>query len=148
MLKITFEDLNKVQFIKRNIKISRFTVYSKIKQGRKFVYHSTAHSRSHEKGYHFSKTQSYGNGKKCALGRTRRGRQETTLFSVLFHYEYFKILLLYFKKYLGFKNLRLQRKIRKQAACCIVTRSNSIFFKRSLANIYYVTSSLRCYIVK
>ena len=142
MLKITFEDLNKVQFIKRNIKISRFTVYSKIKQGRKFVYHSTAHSRSHEKGYHFSKTQSYGNGKKCMLEIIRRNN------TVLFHYEYFKILLLYFKKYLGFKNLRLQRKIRKQAACCIVTRSNSIFFKRSLANIYYVTSSLRCYIVK
>ena len=103
MLKITFEDLNKVQFTKRNIKISRFTVYSKIKQGRKFVYHSTAHSRSHEKGYHFSKTQSYGNGKKCMLEIIRRNN------TVLFHYEYFKILLLYFKKYLGFKNLRLEK---------------------------------------
>ena len=68
--------------------------------------HSTASSRSHEKGYRFSKTQSYGNGKKCVLERTRPGRQETTLFPVLFHYKCFKILLLYFQKYLGFKNLR------------------------------------------
>ena len=57
--------------------------------------HSTACSRSHEKGYHFSKTQSYGNGKKCVL--------------VLFHYECFKILPLYFKKYLGFRNLRPEK---------------------------------------
>ena len=60
-----------------------------------------------------AKENSYANGEKCALGRTRRGRQETTLFPVLFHYEYFKTLLLYFKKYLGFKNLRLLRKMRK-----------------------------------
>ena len=40
-------------------------------------------------------------------------RQETTLFPVLFYYEYFKTLLLYFKKYLGFKYLRLLRKMRK-----------------------------------
>ena len=73
----------------------------------------TARSRSHEKGYHFSKAQCYGNGNKYVLGRTRRGRQETTLFPVLFHYEYFKTLLLYFKKYLGFKNLRPLRKMRK-----------------------------------
>ena len=78
----------------------------------------------------------------CVLKKTGRGRQETTLFPVLFHYEYFKILLLYFKKYLGFKNLRLLRKMRKQTACCIVTKSNSIFFKRSLANMYYLTSLL------
>ena len=26
--------------------------------------------------------------------------------------------------------------------CCIVTKSNSVFFKRSLANIYYIISSL------
>ena len=31
--------------------------------------------------------------------------------------------------------------------CCIVTKSNSIFFKRSLANIYYITSSLRTLIL-
>ena len=31
--------------------------------------------------------------------------------------------------------------------CCIVTKSNSIFFKRSLANIYYITSSLRMLIL-
>ena len=73
-----------------------------------FVYHSTACSRSHEKGYHFSKAQCYRNGNKCMLGRTQWGRQETTLFPVLFHYEYFKTLLLYFKKNLGFKNLRLE----------------------------------------
>ena len=47
-------------------------MYSKIKQGRKFVYHSTSHFRSHKKGYHFSKIQSYANGKKCVSGRTRR----------------------------------------------------------------------------
>ena len=47
------------------------------------------------------------------LGITRRGRQETTLFSVLFHYEYFKILLLYFKKYLDFKNLGLEKNKKK-----------------------------------
>ena len=41
--------------------------------------------------------------------RTQRRRQETTLFPVLFHYKYFKILLLYFKKNLGFKNLRLEK---------------------------------------
>ena len=71
--------------------------------------HSTAHSRSHEKGYHFSKIQSYGNRKKCMLERTRRGRQETTLFSAHLHYKYFKILLLYFKKYLGFKYMTLEK---------------------------------------
>ena len=135
MLKITFEDLNKQQFIKRNIKVSHFTVYNKIEQGRKFVYHSTERSRLHEKGYHFGKTHGYRNGKKCVLGRRGRGRQESNLLPVLFYYKFFKILLLHFKKYLGFKNLSLQRKIRKQAACCIVTKSNSIFFKRSLANI-------------
>ena len=135
MLKITFEDLNKQQFIKRNIKVSHFTVYNKIEQGRKFVYHSTERSRLHEKGYHFGKTHGYRNGKKCVLGRRGRGRQESNLLPVLFYYKYFKILLLHFKKSIGFKNLSLQRKIRKQAACCIVTKSNSIFFKRSLANI-------------
>ena len=71
--------------------------------------HSTVHSRSHEKGYHFNKIQSYGNRKKCMLERTWRGRQETTLFSTHFHYKYFKILLLYFKKYLGFKYMTLEK---------------------------------------
>ena len=75
--------------------------------------HSPVHSWLHKKGCHFSKTQSCANRKKCVLGRTVRGKQETTLFPVLFHYEYIKILLLYFKKNLGFKNVRLLRKNRK-----------------------------------
>ena len=41
--------------------------------------------------YHIGKIQSYGNGKKCVLKKTRWGRQETTLVPVLFHYKYFKI---------------------------------------------------------
>ena len=44
-----------------------------------------------QEGYHIGKIQSYGNGKKCVLKKTRWGRQETTLVPVLFHYKYFKI---------------------------------------------------------
>ena len=83
----------------------------------RFFYHSTARPRSHEKDYHFSKTESYGNGKNCVLGRTRRGKQKTTFFPVLFHDEYFKILLLYFKKYLDFKNLGLEKN--KKIGCML-----------------------------
>ena len=44
-----------------------------------------------QEGYHIGKIQSYGNGKKCVSKKIRWARQETTLFPVLFHYEYFKI---------------------------------------------------------
>ena len=71
-----------------------------------------------QEGYHIGKIQSYGNGKKCVLKKTRWGRQETTLFPVLFHSEYFKI-------YIGFvfqeihwfeklKTLEKNEKIRSQ----------------------------------
>ena len=46
-----------------------------------------------QEGYHIGKIQSYGNGKKCVLKKARWGRQKTTLFLVLFHYEYFKIYI-------------------------------------------------------
>ena len=78
----------------------------------------------------------------------RRGRQEVTLLSVLFCYEYFKILLLYFKKYIDFdfKNLRLEKN--EKIGCmlhCYKIEFN--FLQRSLANIYYITSSLRVLIL-
>ena len=119
------------------MKISRFTVYSKIKQGREFVYHSTARSRSHEKVIILAKHK-ITETEKSACWEENDGEGKKLLCSqCCFHYEYFKTLLLYFKKYLGFNNLGLLRKMRKQAACCIVKKSNSIFFKSSLAIIYY-----------
>ena len=71
-----------------------------------------------QEGYHIGKIQSYRNGKKCVLKKTRWGRQETPLFPVLFHYEYFKIYTAFVFQEIHwlqkFKTLEKNEKIQSQ----------------------------------
>ena len=67
-----------------------------------------------QEGYHIGKIQSYGNGKKCVLKKTQWGQQETTLFPVLFHDEYFKIYIAFvFQEIHWFQKFKTLEKMRK-----------------------------------
>ena len=77
--------------------------------GRKFVQHNTACSR----GLPFQQNTKFTETIKVPVENKTTGKAETTSFAVLFHYKYFKTLLLYFKKFLGNENLKLLRKMRK-----------------------------------